>query len=132
MVNIQKNNPSFDMTTTQVNRALVLEMENTVTVVPVENTVTVVHKTDTEDTDKIRALLTCGPVSGEELIYVDLSELRQPFAELPDLFRCRCIFVDDGKGTIVYDNPYTFFKTYVLQCDNVQIQDRHSHVYTRR
>ncbi len=71
-------------------------MENT-TVVPT-------HKTTEEDVDKIRTLLVCGPVPGEELSDVDLTELRQPVTELPDLFRCRCIFVDDGKGTIVYDN----------------------------
>jgi hypothetical protein len=85
-------------------------MENT-TVVPT-------HKTTEEDVDKIRTLLVCGPVPGEELSYVDLTELRQPVTELPNLFRCRCIFVDDGKGTIVYDNVYTFFKIYGLQCDN--------------
>ena len=46
-----------------------------------------------------------------------------------DLFRCRCIFQDDSKGTIVYDNACnlvvfiqnrepSFFKNYSLQCDN--------------
>jgi hypothetical protein len=46
-----------------------------------------------------------------------------------DLFRCRCIFEDDSKGTIVYDNACnlvvfiqnrepSFFKNYSLQCDN--------------
>jgi len=60
----------------------------------------------------------CGPVPEEELNYVDLTELREPVTELPDLFRCRCIFTDDGKGTIVYDNVCTFFKTYGLQFDN--------------
>jgi hypothetical protein len=69
------------------------------------------HKTTTEDTDKIRILLPCGPVPGEELSYVDLTELLQPLSELSDLFRCHCIFSDDEKGTIVNDNAYTFFKT---------------------
>jgi hypothetical protein len=47
----------------------------------------------------------------------------------PDLFRCRCIFEDDSKGTIVYDNACnlvifiqnrepSFFKNYSIQCDN--------------
>jgi len=47
----------------------------------------------------------------------------------PDLFRCRCNFEDDSKGTIVYDNACnlvifiqnrepSFFKNYSLQCDN--------------
>jgi hypothetical protein len=79
-------------------------MENTTDFAPT-------HKTAAEDTDKIRTLLACGPVPGTELSYVDLTELLQPLAELPDLFRCHCIFSDDGKGTIVYDNECTFFKT---------------------
>jgi hypothetical protein len=80
-------------------------MENAATVAPT-------HKTAEEDTDKIRTLLVCGPVPEEELSYVDLAELRQPLAELPE---------------IVYDNACTFFKTYDLQCDNFH----HDHVKTR-
>ncbi len=120
MVNVQKNKPSFDMTTTQVKRVSVVEMETTS--VPTQ-------KTTTEDTDKLRTLLACGPIPGEELSYADLAELRQPLEELPDLFRWCCVVVDDRKGTIAYDNVYNtvifiqnrepvFFKTYDLQCDN--------------
>ena len=69
------------MTTTQVKRALVVEMETVATVASKQKAVA-------EDSDQKRALLTCGPVPGEELSYVDLAELLQPLAELPDLFRC--------------------------------------------
>ena len=57
-----------------------------------------------EDEDQTRTLLVCGPIPGEELSYADLTELRHQLIQLSDLFRCRCIFEDDRKGTIVYEN----------------------------
>ncbi len=88
--------------------AYVVEMQNAAAVAPT-------HKTTEEDTDKIRTLLTCGPVPEEELSYVDLTELLQPLTELPEIvYDNACTFFK----TIVSDNEFTFFKTYGLQCDN--------------
>ena len=82
----------------------------------------VVLQSSTSSTDPLKQITTkfSHAVHG----YITLLNI-----DWPDLFRCRCIFEDDRKGTIVYDNACnlvifiqnrepSFFKNYSLQCDN--------------
>jgi hypothetical protein len=82
----------------------------------------VVLQSSTSSTDPLKQFTTkfSHPVHG----YITLLNI-----DWPDLFRCRCIFEDDSKGTIVYDNACnlvifiqnrepSFFKNYSIQCDN--------------